>query len=216
VADRRRQLLENALELFAERGVAGASMRELARRAGVNVAAAYHHFDSKRDLLRAVFEELGSAEEISARIEPEILEVLRSVPAPDALALIVQLCWNRMEANAAYYRLLHAEVLRGDPDALAVSLEMWDGWASQLEDFTIGACLAEPPEAVAFARLLQSILWGLFNETRPAGTCDEDYRKQRSREIARLLAASLPPQERRQAEQPNVTTGPKSRTPSSR
>jgi AcrR family transcriptional regulator len=186
---RRQQLLETALELFSERGVAGSSMRELARRADVNVAATYHHFESKRALLRAVFEELGSLDEIQARIEPDVLTLLRSAPAEDALAFVIQVSWGRMEANAAYYGLLHAEVLRGDPDARAVSLEMWEGWGRQLEDLVAGAGLAEGDHAVRdLAELLRSLIWGLFNEWRLSGETDEVLRNDRARRAARTQA----------------------------
>jgi AcrR family transcriptional regulator len=185
--DRRRQLLQTALALFSERGVAGASMRELAQRAGVTVAATYYHFESKRALLLAVFEELGSLEDIRARLGPEVVAVLSKVPAVDAIALILQVCWDRMEANAAYYGLLHAEVLRGDPDARAVSMQMWDGWGEQLEDFVAGARLAEHGDHLA--TLLRSVLWGLFNEARLTGDVDDDHRATRCRQVATLLAS---------------------------
>jgi len=46
-AVRERQLLELAEELFAERGYGGASMEELARRAGVTKPVVYELFGSK-------------------------------------------------------------------------------------------------------------------------------------------------------------------------
>lgn len=189
---RRQQLLETALALFSERGVDGATMRELARRADVNVAAAYHHFASKRALLRAVFEELGSLDEIRARLEPDVLALLRSVPAEEALALVIQISWGRMEANAAYYGLLHAEVLRGDPDARTVSLEMWEGWGRQLEDFVAGAGLAHGDDAVReLAELLRSLIWGLFNEWRLTSDTSDARRQERALRAARTLAPNL-------------------------
>ncbi len=54
--DTRELLLDKAEELFAERGVAGTSIRELSRAAGVNVAAVNYHFGSKEGLVRAVLE----------------------------------------------------------------------------------------------------------------------------------------------------------------
>jgi len=189
--NRRRQLLETALALFSERGVAGASMRELAKRAGVNVAATYHYFDSKRALLRAVFEELGSLDEIRARLEPEVLALLRTVPAEDAIALVIQTSWSRMEENASYYALLHAEVLRGDTDAKAVSMEMWEGWGAQLEDIVVGAALTSDEEAArSLAAMLRTVIWGLFNEGRLTGHTDEDARNHRARRAAAALACS--------------------------
>lgn len=61
-AVRERQLLALAEELFAERGYAGASMDELARRAGVTKPVVYDVFGSKEGLYLACVER--SAEEL--------------------------------------------------------------------------------------------------------------------------------------------------------
>lgn len=47
-------LLRVALSLFVEQGYHGASMRDIATRAGVSVSAAYHYFPSKADMLRTI------------------------------------------------------------------------------------------------------------------------------------------------------------------
>jgi AcrR family transcriptional regulator len=58
----RRRILAAAGELFAERGFRAATMRAIAARARVNLAAAHYHFGSKRDLylevVRGEFEKL--------------------------------------------------------------------------------------------------------------------------------------------------------------
>ncbi|KLE33363.1 hypothetical protein AAW01_05360 [Aurantiacibacter gangjinensis] len=48
---RRRQVAQCALRVFMERGYAGASMSEVARRAEISKASLYHHFTSKEDML---------------------------------------------------------------------------------------------------------------------------------------------------------------------
>lgn len=53
-ADRRRQLLAVAGELFAEHGFHGLSMEQLAEGAGVSKPVLYQHFPSKRDLYLAL------------------------------------------------------------------------------------------------------------------------------------------------------------------
>src|SRR4051794_16336277 len=55
VADEtRRRIIEAAARLFAERGYAGTSIRDLALDLGMTKAALYYHFAAKEDLLFAV------------------------------------------------------------------------------------------------------------------------------------------------------------------
>jgi AcrR family transcriptional regulator len=55
--DLRNALLEEAVRVLAEGGVETFTLRELARRVGVNHRAVYRHFEDKRALLAAVAEE---------------------------------------------------------------------------------------------------------------------------------------------------------------
>src|SRR5216110_2072625 len=56
---RRRQLFDVALEVFAQRGFHGASMAELAEAAGVTKPVLYQHFRSKRALYLELLEDVG-------------------------------------------------------------------------------------------------------------------------------------------------------------
>jgi len=57
-AETRSLLVRAARELFGEHGYAGASMDEIAERVGVTTGGVYHHFADKRELFRAVYEEI--------------------------------------------------------------------------------------------------------------------------------------------------------------
>ena len=69
----RRALLDAGRELFAEKGYHGAAAAEVVRRAGVTRGALYHHFEDKRDLFRAV------VEEIEGEIDGLVLEAAREI-----------------------------------------------------------------------------------------------------------------------------------------
>ena len=57
-----------AIELFAEKGFHGASVRDLAYAVGVEAASLYYHFPSKQDVLLALFD----------RILDDMLDMLRT------------------------------------------------------------------------------------------------------------------------------------------
>jgi len=55
-ANARERLLETATELFAEKGYAGASVREIVEKAGVSKPVLYYYFKSKEGLFYAILE----------------------------------------------------------------------------------------------------------------------------------------------------------------
>lgn len=60
-AERRQQLIDTALNLFAERGLHGVSMDDIAEAAGVTKPVLYQHFASKRALFMELLDEVGQA-----------------------------------------------------------------------------------------------------------------------------------------------------------
>lgn len=82
----RELIFDEAIRLFATRGYAGSSMRELARRCGTTASNVYNYFPSKRDLLEEVFRR--GAEQIDTTLaagrgraggSPDLEGYLRSV-----------------------------------------------------------------------------------------------------------------------------------------
>lgn len=85
--DRRAALLEVALNLIAERGYHGASLRELAKRLGVSQPSLYHYFSSKEELVEQIIDHY--AELMYADLPPPglSLEQLAQVSQQYVLAL---------------------------------------------------------------------------------------------------------------------------------
>ena len=57
--ERREQILDVAVQVFASKGFHGASMNDVADAAGVTKPVLYQHFDSKQDLYLALLEDVG-------------------------------------------------------------------------------------------------------------------------------------------------------------
>jgi len=116
-AGTRERILTAAGELFAARGVRGATMREIAARAGANLASAHYHFGSKEGLYLAVASEMFHAleramaargvapaavdleratrEELVAMLRSRVealLEALLTPPRTHAIVMLRELC----------------------------------------------------------------------------------------------------------------------------
>jgi AcrR family transcriptional regulator len=106
----RAALLDAAAEVFARRGLDGATLEEIAETAGFTRGAVYHHFASKEDLFLAVI--ARHDEELLAGFGPE---VLGSLP-PDPAATIAR--WREVHATdrreVALRLELHSQALRNE------------------------------------------------------------------------------------------------------
>jgi AcrR family transcriptional regulator len=103
--DRREDILRASLQLFADRGFHGTSMRDIAREAEITEGLIYHYFASKRDLFRAIIEEYS------------FLPLLRTLPdlaqQLDLRALLIVLArgfFDVLHQNTQLTRLLLQEV----------------------------------------------------------------------------------------------------------
>ena len=57
VENRHEQIMEAALRVFAEKGFAGATNKDIAKEAGITPGLIYHYFESKEALLKAIYED---------------------------------------------------------------------------------------------------------------------------------------------------------------
>jgi AcrR family transcriptional regulator len=183
----RQHILDTALALMAQRGVAGTSMRDLAAATGLNVASLYHYFPSKQDLLVAVLAERGFLDDIAI-----------TTPTPGARTprvrladLLNELLQSMLEVED-FVRLMLGEVMRNDQTALSVGHELLattqralEHWIEQDQpELARGA----GPDAVA--RMLRATVIGLFFE-HVAGVMGGDdpsaALRARAEEIASIL-----------------------------
>lgn len=83
--ERRRQIMEAALPIFAERGFKGATNRDIAERASIAPGLIYHYFANKEDLFNAILDEFVPFNRLSLP-----LETMTDVPPQQLLPLLVQ------------------------------------------------------------------------------------------------------------------------------
>jgi TetR/AcrR family transcriptional regulator, cholesterol catabolism regulator len=104
--NRRNQLLDLALALFAERGFENVSIKDLATEAQVAQGLIYHYFRSKDELLVAMFQRHNPLPDFEA-----ITEELSDLPASQGLLLFAQRLAQLLPEKRLVLRLLLRELL---------------------------------------------------------------------------------------------------------
>jgi AcrR family transcriptional regulator len=117
----RERILDAAERLFSERGVAAASIRDITRAAGANLAAINYHFGTKQELVAAVFRR--RLEPVSERQLELLDEVVRKAgERPPRLEAVLEAMMRptvekslaKGRRNLAFVRLLERSI--SDPN----------------------------------------------------------------------------------------------------
>ncbi|MCX2982207.1 TetR family transcriptional regulator [Halieaceae bacterium IMCC14734] len=102
-------LLKCSARLFAERGFAGTSMRQIAREAGITQAAIYHHFANKQALYVAAVSHLHR-DKIGG-----VQEIRESTAAPaQKLTQFILLMLQQLDADPDFRHIFFRELIEGD------------------------------------------------------------------------------------------------------
>jgi AcrR family transcriptional regulator len=178
----RRKLIRVARRLFATRGYGGTSIEEITRRANVTRGALYHHFKSKEEIFRAVFEE----------VEQELVEKAALATAGEPRAA------RRLEAGANAFldacldRDAQQIVLLDAPSVLG-----WDTWQEIDARYALAGLTAALQVAMEDGHLarqpaepLAHVLLGALNQAALVIARSDDVagaRAEMGRTIKRLL-----------------------------
>jgi AcrR family transcriptional regulator len=110
--DRRRQLIDTAMNLFARNGFAGTTTREIARAADVNEAIIFRFFPHKDDLYAAILERKSS----DARSEALVDELRSAAAAADderVIRTVVAAVIDHQARDPEFLRLMLHSALEG-------------------------------------------------------------------------------------------------------
>jgi TetR/AcrR family transcriptional regulator len=117
-SERRRRLLEAALEAFSRKGFDGATTREIAAAAGVTEAIIFRHFPSKLALYTAVLDSWAK----SSELQDWLAEVKRHMERNDDAGLFRTIASCTLESyrkDVRFHRLLLFAALEGHEIGLA-------------------------------------------------------------------------------------------------
>ncbi|HEV3353833.1 MAG TPA: TetR/AcrR family transcriptional regulator [Acidimicrobiales bacterium] len=141
------RLLDAAAAACAESGFDGATLNEIARRAGVTAAAIYNHYDSREDLLYAA----------GVRALEQVTDVVPRDAGADAVRIIAA-AYLRPELKETRRLLAELHVASARDPRLAQLLGSWHrSWAQALK----AVLPADDPAPDATVKLFFLLLLGL-------------------------------------------------------
>jgi AcrR family transcriptional regulator len=109
--DRRQQIIEAAMELFARKGFRGTTTRDLATHTGINEAIIFRYFKTKEELYSAIIEH-KAGEHRNAQIE-ELERLAATVDDEKFFEAAGSTFLRKHEADTTFLRLLLFSALEG-------------------------------------------------------------------------------------------------------
>jgi AcrR family transcriptional regulator len=166
--ERRNQLIDTALKLFAEKGVEHTTVKDIATAADVAQGLIYHYFKSKDDLLWAI---IGREE-----LLPEISSIFASAaerPAREVLVEVAtrvhQLLTERQDLQAVARVVLREALIRPEMQQAIKTLQVIGlGLLTRYLDARIAVGELRPHNPEVTARMLAGAIVTLYLSTAPA------------------------------------------------
>jgi len=110
----RERLLKTAIGMFAEKGYAGTSVREIAEKAGVSKPVLYYYFKSKEGLFLAI---LDLAEDLQKQLLSEVLKSEGNVL--NRVLILYRRIYAGISERRSLYKMIHGLIFgppQGAPD----------------------------------------------------------------------------------------------------
>jgi len=127
--DRRRQILDAALRMFASKGYAGATVRDIARAARVAEGTIYNYFKNKEDVLVHIPRQL--AQPVFEQLEAQLAQAATLEDAERSLMIIGQALVARLSANVRFIKVFLSALPHLSPSAResylqSIAMAAWD------------------------------------------------------------------------------------------
>ena len=154
--------------MFAAKGFEGASTREIAARAGVNISSLHYHWESKETLYFAVFRDIY--DKLVALLRDTLAPLLSRQGKPEAMIdLTMHALFDFFAGNPNVPKLLMRRIVENedldiglDRDILAPAWGVFSGWLGRL-----GRPDLTERESRLFMLSVQSVLLVYLLDSRP-------------------------------------------------
>lgn len=110
-AERRRQIVRIASELFARKGFRGTTTREIAREAGISEAVIYRHFSRKENLYRAIINDRCD----DAAGQPRLMRTIEGRHGRDFFHAVARFMIEENTKDPSFMRLITFSALEESP-----------------------------------------------------------------------------------------------------
>ena len=111
----RERILDAAEAVFAEKGVDGARVEEIARAAGVNKALIYYYFEGKAQLLNAVMERV-----LEENVSVKERAVESGADEQELIPALMSARFEFLKKRKDFFRILFTELFQGDRQSMDV------------------------------------------------------------------------------------------------
>lgn len=148
--ERRCQILQTAISLFAEKGFSGTTTKEIAQRAGVSEAMVFRHFARKSDIYDAILDNRAAHEGMRFPWENDE-RILRAIREKDDFTLFYTLALialNKQQADVSFIRLLFYSAL----EEHELAARFFNGFVMRMYSF-IGEYIKERQRDGAYRQL---------------------------------------------------------------
>ena len=146
---RRKELLDGVIDAFAQGGIGGRSLREIAQEVGTSHRMLLHHFGSRDELLLAV------VEEVERRQAATLVDLPRD-PADAITAMWSDLRRPELRPLERLFFECYARAAQGEPPFTRLLPGAVDGWLAQVDERSAGT--ADP----VLVRLALAVSRGLL------------------------------------------------------
>ncbi len=116
--DKKQNIIDTAITLFAKKGFEGTSIRDLAAAAGVNVAMINYYFGSKEKLFESLLEYKASyTRDVLGELEKD-----KTLSCIEKIDRLIEMQVNKLFSNRHFHKVLHHELTLNQREDLGIAI----------------------------------------------------------------------------------------------